>query len=158
MAIPATNIDLSADIAYQIYGNIPVTKKSLSQALCSVNISVPNSILDFANCSASFVRSPASLTWNSTATCSITITAKSAWCMTLSDSNGIWSITPSTNGKVVLCGAAGAGINAVYGGSGTIYINRNTNACSYVGGTLTICYSNGAGGRTSQAVDLYTLY
>lgn len=159
MAIPATNIDLSADVAYQIYGNIPVSSKSLCQALCSTDISVPNSLLDFANCSASLSRSPSSASWSTPGNCVITITAKSAWCMTITQtpSPPIWSINASgTNGKVTLCGTSG--INAVYGGSGSISINRNTTSCSSTSGTLTICYSNGAGGRISTTVSLYTTY
>jgi hypothetical protein len=135
MAIPATNINLCAHVANQIYGNIPVTRIALSEALCSANISVPHSILSFAGCSASLSRSPTSMAWAAPGTCTITVTALSAWCVCLTQtpSPPIWLLN-SASGKVVL-NALG-----VYGGTGT----------------ATICYSNGAGGRTSTTVTLST--
>jgi hypothetical protein len=153
MAIPATNINLCAHVANQIYGDIPVTCKSLCQALCSANISVPHSILSFANCSASLSRTPTSAAWATPGACTITITALSAWCLALTQtpSPAIWSISYVT-GKVVLNGSG------VYGGSGTISISRNANYCYGATGTLTICYSNGAGGRTSTTVTLSTTW
>jgi hypothetical protein len=153
MAIPATNIHLCTNVANQIYGDIPVTCISLSQALCSANISVPNSILSFANCSASLSRSPTSMAWSAPLCCTITVTALSAWCVALTQtpSPAIWVIN-SASGKVVL-NALG-----VYGGSGTITISRNGTHCNGATGTVTICYSNGAGGRTSTTVALSTSY
>jgi hypothetical protein len=151
MAIPATNINLCAHVANQIYGNIPVTRIALSEALCSANISVPHSILSFAGCSASLSRSPTSMAWAAPGTCTITVTALSAWCVCLTQtpSPPIWLLN-SASGKVVL-NALG-----VYGGSGTISISRNSIKCATATGTVTICYSNGAGGRTSTTVTLST--
>jgi hypothetical protein len=148
-AIPATNIYLCAHVASQIYGNIPVTRISLCEALCSANISVPHSNTSFAGCSASLSRSPTSAAWATPGNCTITITALSAWCLSLTQTSGIWST--SASGKITL----GTG---VYGGSGIITINRNSSHCNGATGTLTICYSNGAGGRTSTTVTLSTSY
>ena len=150
MAIPATNINLCAHVANQIYGNIPVTRISLFEALCSANISVPHSILSFAGCSASLSRSPTSMAWSAAGSCNITVTALSAWCVVLTQtpSPPIWLLS-SASGKVGL----GTG---VYGGSGTITITRTSTSCKTATGTVTICYSNGAGGRTSTTVTLST--
>ena len=150
MTIPTANIHLCTDVAFIIYGNIPVTRISLIEALCSANISVPHSISSFASCSASLSRTPTSAAWAGPGSCTITITALSAWCLALTQtpSPAIWSIG-SVAGKVSL-GAS------VYGGSGTISISRNTTHCNGATGTLTICYSDSAGGRTSTTVTLST--
>jgi len=160
MAIPTTeNIDLCVDVRYAIYGDIPTACVSLSQALCSTNILVPNSLRDFAGCSASLTTSLSDLTWDEAGNCCVIITAKSAWCIVLTNTvtPAIYSIvTTETGGKVTLDGTLGA--DAVYGGSGSVSIFRNAISCSYTPGTLTIYYSNGAGGRTSQAISLMTFY
>jgi len=160
MAVPTTNINLLSDISPTLYGNIVnPSQKTLSDFLCTANIAIPNSLLDLGGCTASLTKSTSSLSWSSPGTCTVTITAKSAWCMTLTQnaSPPVFSISTSgTGGKVTLCGTSG--INAVYGGSGSISVYRNTNACSFTTGTLTICYSNGAGGRSCQSISLITFY
>ena len=156
MAIPTTNINLCADVANQIYGDRTVACISLGQALCSVNLSLPNTLLSFANCSASLTRSPTTAAWVAPGTCTITVTAKSAWSLSIAQtaSPPIWSLS-SVSGKVTLNGSSPTG---TFGGSGVFAISRNSNACIGATGTVTITYSNGAGGSSTTTVTLTTSY
>lgn len=159
MAVPTTNINLLTDVSPTLYGNIVNPTKRLSQFLCTANIALPNSLLDLGGCTQSLTKSTSSISFGSPGTCVVTITAKSAWCMVLTNtvSPPIYSIqTSGTGGKVTLAGTSGE--NAVYGGSGSISIYRNTTSCGFTSGTLTICYSNGSGGRSSQSISLITFY
>ena len=148
--IPTSNIDLCADVASNIYGSLSVNAIKLSEALCSVNLAVPDSLLSFGNLCACLTKTPASLTFTSlNQVCSVTVTANSAWCASIT-AGGTYYQLYHTTGKVTLSGSDPTG---VVGGSGTVAVCR-TGVPSGSAGTLTITYSNQAGSTTTTTVSI----
>jgi len=96
---------------------------------------------------SSLTRNPISLTFTSPGVKDVSILATGAWY-----ASGITGTVFSINAQaavVTLTSSSGTR----YGGNGYIRIFRNTNSGEY-SGTLTITYTNGAGGSTTTTVSL----
>ncbi|MDD4970755.1 MAG: hypothetical protein PHT07_15115 [Paludibacter sp.] len=155
MAIPTTNVNLNADVRFQLWGDTigaPTTNVSLNDLAKTVNAAAGNHGMSmFKGLSASLTRTPTSLSWaagvygNKT----ITVTANCAWkCSYAGDAR--FTIQSATQ-SVILAGSQPTG---VFGGNGVISVNRASASPGAYSGTVTITFSNGAGGTTTLTVSI----
>lgn len=158
MAISSNDVKIgnnvtSGSILYNLWGNLCANDDATwTKLLGTINVTgVPLILGDLRSLSASFSRSPASLTWtpgvygNKT----VTITANCAWHASIAGSAN-FSLNGGTTGTVALIGSGGSG---TYGGNGSVIVTRASVPGTY-SGTVTIVYSNGAGGQSSTTVTL----
>jgi outer membrane biosynthesis protein TonB len=156
MATPTTDLNVIGDLVYQLIGNLlgaSPTDLSMNKFGLTLNGTAPHGTNEMESITAALSRTPTSLAWTAPGVKSFTITANCAWKLTYSGS-AVFSIQ-SAAGATTWSGGSPSG---VFGGNGSANIYRNTNSSPGATGTVTITFSNGAGGSTTLTVTLSTTY
>jgi hypothetical protein len=154
MAIPSSDVGFNTHLMPQLWGDLTVTvAKSLNNLGLTINISGEHMMSDFYGLSASFSRTPTSINFAAPGTQNITVTANCAWQASYSGS-AVFQLQNCSQ-AVILSGSPPTSVN---GGSGVLQVSRNATSNPGQTGTVTLTFSNGAGGHSTLTVTLTTNY
>lgn len=156
MATPTTDLNAIGDLNYILGGDLlgaSPTNVSMAGWCKTVNGSAPYSTANLKSITPALTRTPATLSWTSAEYGNkiITVTANCAWKVTITGSSNLQ--VNATTQQVILSGISPSGI---LGGNGTITIYRTTNPGTWTA-TVTITFSNGAGGSSTVTIPCSTM-